>query len=296
VNYFLGEAANYLNITRLRRVQNLPQIFTSCFFDDCIKRGQDIVGGGAHYQQTAQYLLPIGVVDTADSLVAVKKCVYEAGSISKKELKDALAANFEGKENIRKLLLAAPKYGNDDDYADNTVVDIYRWLTEMIGGFDALYGAKFVNAPHNLAYQGATGKKVGALPSGRLAGLAVADGAVSPCQGADHKGPTAVINSAGKIEHQPIYGTLLNMKFNPSDLKTRERLQQFLALIMTYLDDYGGKHIQFNVVSRETLQNAQAHPENYRNLVVRVAGYSALWVELERTIQDEIIARTEHTL
>jgi formate C-acetyltransferase len=296
VKHFLSQAAIYLNKTRLWRAQNLPQLFTSCFFDDCIKRGQDIVGGGAHYQETAQYLLPIGVVDVADSLAAVKKRVYEEGSASRQELMQALKANFEGKEDLRRLLLSAPKYGNDDDYADNIVADIYRWLTKMIGEVDALYGAKFVNAPHNLSYQGATGRKVGALPSGRLAGLAVADGAVSPCQGADHQGPTAVVNSAGKIDHLPIYGTLLNMKFHPSALKTKEGLLKFLALIRTYLDDYGGKHIQFNVVSRETLRDAQEHPDKYRNLVVRVAGYSALWVELDRTIQDEIIARTEHTI
>ena len=296
VKHFLGQASTYLNKTRLWRAQNLPLLFASCFFDDCIKRGQDIVGGGAHYQQTAQYLLPIGVVDVADSLTAVKKCVYEEGSVSKQELMHALEVNFKGKEDLRRFLLSAPKYGNDDDYADNIVADIYDWLTKMIGKVDALYGAKFANAPHNLSYQGATGRKVGALPSGRLAGLAVADGAVSPCQGADHKGPTAVINSCGKIDHLPIYGTLLNMKFHPSALKTKEGLLKFLALIRTYLDDYGGKHVQFNVVSRETLLDAQEHPDKYRNLVVRVAGYSALWVELDRTIQDEIIARTEHTI
>jgi len=296
IRFFLNEASIYLNRTRLWRAQKLPQLFTSCFTDDCIKRGKDIVGGGAVFQQTSQYLLPIGLVDVADSLAALKKRVFEEKSISKQELMEALAVNFKGKEDLRKLLLSAPKYGNDDDYADNIVADMYHWLTEMVGQVDALYGFKFVNAPHNLSYQGATGKKVGALPSGRLAGLAVADGAVSPSQGVDHEGPTAVINSAGKIDHMPIFGTLLNMKFHPNSLKSRENLEKFLALIKTYLDDYGGKHIQFNVISRETLLDAQTHPDKYRNLVVRVAGYSALWVELDRTIQDEIIARTEHTL
>jgi formate C-acetyltransferase len=160
---------------------------------------------------------------------------------------------------------------------------------------DACYGAKYVCAPHNLSFHGAAGRKVGALPSGRLAGVSLADGAVSPCQGADIKGPTAVLKSAGKIDHVPLYGTLLNMKFNPSALKTRDDLEKFLAMIRTYLVEYGGKHIQFNVVSKETLLDAQAHPERYRNLIVRVAGYSALWVELDRTIQNELIARTEHS-
>jgi pyruvate-formate lyase len=137
------------------------------------------------------------------------------------------------------------------------------------------------------------GRRVGALPSGRPAGYALADGAVSPCQGADFKGPTATINSAGKIDHLPIFGTLFNMKFHPSALATKEDLVKFLGMLRTYFHDYGGKHIQFNVVSRETLEDAQVHPENYKNLVVRVAGYSALWNELDRTLQDEIIGREE---
>lgn len=240
-------------------------------------------------------MLPIGVVDVADSLAAIKKCIYEEGSLSKTELMQALEVNFEGKEDVRERLLAAPKYGNDDDYVDYIVTDIYNWLCGILRELDAPYGGKYVAAPHNLSFHGACGRRVGALPSGRLAGVSLADGAVSPCQGADRKGPTAIINSAGKINHVPIYGTLFNMKFHPSALKTREDLQKFLILIRTYFDSYKGKHIQFNVIERKTLIDAQAHPERYRNLVIRVAGYSALWLELDHKIQDEIIARTEQT-
>jgi len=296
VKYFLTHSTNYLNKVRLFRAVYLPDLFCSCFFDDCIKRGQSVIGGGAHYQQGSMYMLPIGVVDVADSLAAVKKYIYEEGSLSKEELMRSLEVNFEGKEDIRQRLLSAPKYGNDDDYVDHIVADIYRWLYEMVSEIDAPYRAKYALAPHNLSFHGATGRRVGALPSGRLAGVSVADGAVSPCQGADRKGPTAVINSAGKIDHVPIYGTLFNMKFHPSALKTRDDLIKLLALIRTYFDSYSGKHIQFNVVDRKTLLDAQAHPDRYRNLVVRVSGYSALWVELDTKIQNEIMARTEHTL
>jgi pyruvate-formate lyase len=205
-----------------------------------------------------------------------------------------LRVNFEGREELRRLLLSAPKYGNDDDYVDSLVADLYKWLCQTLDEIDACYGAKYVCAPHSISFQGMAGKRVGALPSGRLSGLAVADGGVSACQGMDVKGPTALIKSAGKIDHVPIYGTLFNMKFSPSALKTTEDLKKFLALIDTYLVDYNGKHVQFNIIDSETLLDAQKHPERYRNLVVRVAGYSALWVELTREIQDEIIKRTEH--
>jgi formate C-acetyltransferase len=295
VGYFLSYSTSYLNKVRLFRAANLPDIFCSAFFDDCIKRGQSVVGGGARYQYGSMYMLPIGVVDVADSLAAIKKYIYEEGSLSKKELMQALEVNFEGNEEIRQRLLAAPKYGNDDDNVDYIVTDLYNWLCEIVGKIDTPFGAKYVPAPHNLSFHGACGRRVGALPSGRSAGVSLADGAVSPCQGADRKGPTAVINSAGKINHVPLFGSLFNMKFHPNALKSQEDLVKFLTLIRTYFDNYKGKHIQFNVIDRKTLLDAQAHPERYRNLVVRVAGYSALWVELDRKIQDEIIARTEQT-
>jgi formate C-acetyltransferase len=294
VKYILKDAAIY-NAKRLYRAAMMPQLAASLFFDDCIKRGQDPLGGGCRYQD-CMYILPIGLIDVADSLAAVKQRVFEEGAVSKQELIDALKANFDGKESIRKLLLSSHKYGNDDDYADNIAADLYSWLCELMGTIDAPYGSKWVVAPHSVALHGAAGRKVGALPSGRLAGVSLADGAVSPCQGADVNGPTGVINSAGKIDQVRLLGVLLNVKFHPSALKTKDDLRNLLAFIKTYLIDYGGKHIQFNVISRETLLDAQEHPERYRNLVVRVAGYSALWVELDRTIQNEIISRTEHSL
>ena len=294
VRYFLTRSADDLNQMRLFRSSLVPQLFASCLFDDCIKRGQDAAGGGCHYQQGAMFMLPIGIIDVADSLAAMRKLVYEEGRISQNELMDALRVNFEGKDDLRRTLLSVPKYGNDDDYVDGIAVGLYRWLAEMLAGIDACYGAKYVCAPHSISFQGQAGKTVGALPSGRLSGVAVADGGVSACQGMDFKGPTALIKSAGKIDHVPIYGTLFNIKFSPSTLKTEADLTKLLSLIDTYLVDYGGKHVQFNVMDRKTLLDAQEHPERYRNLVVRVAGYSALWVELTQEIQDEIIKRTEH--
>ena len=294
VRYFLSKSTEYLNNVRLFRELKMPEIFCSAFFDDCIKRGQSVAGGGAHYQHSSMYCMPIGVIDVADSLAAVKRYIYEEKKLSKKDLMDALEANFKDEQEIRDLLLNAPKYGNDDDYVDNIAADIYEWLTEMLWQIEGPYGSRYVNAPHNLSFHGATGRRVGALPSGRLAGISLADGAVSPCQGMDKKGPTAVINSAGKINHVPIYGTLFNMKFHPGSLKTEQDIRKFLALIGAYFEEYEGKHMQFNVIDRETLIDARENPANYRNLVIRVAGYSALWVELDTKIQDEIIERTTH--
>ena len=291
--YFVGEAARFLNELRLYRSKFLPQVWASAFFDDCIKRGQDPHGGGCRYQGSAMYFLPVGLMDLVDALAAIKKVVYEDGRLSKDELLNVLAANFEGYDDEKRLLMAAPKYGNDDEYADNIAVDLYKFMVELCAQTDACYGAKYVCAPHSINLQGEFGKRVGALASGRLAGLSLADGGVSPSQGIDVKGPTAAINSAGRIDHVPIFGTLFNMKFHTSALATKEDLKNFLDLIRVYLDVYEGKHIQFNVVSKETLLDAQAHPEAHRNLVVRVAGYSALWVELERVLQEELLARME---
>ena len=165
----------------------------------------------------------------------------------------------------------------------------------MVSEIEAPYGYKYMPAPYSISVHGAAGKRVGALPSGRLAEVTLADGSVSPCPGTDTKGPTAVMNSAGKIEQPPLFGTLLNTKFHPSALSNKEDLNKLFALIKTYFD-YGGKHIQFNVVDSKTLREAQKHPELYRSLIVRVAGYSALFTELPRNIQEEIISRTEHTI
>jgi pyruvate formate-lyase/glycerol dehydratase family glycyl radical enzyme len=293
--FFMTEAADVQNQIRLFRSKMLPQVWGTAFFEDCIKRGQDPTGGGCVYQGSAMMLCPVGVMDVVDSLAALKKIVFEDGNLSKNDLLNCLAANFEGYEEEWRLLMSAPKYGNDIDYADNIAADMYKFLVDMCARTDACYGAQYVCAPHTINLQGENGKRVGALPNGRLAGVSLADGGVSPCQGADTEGPTAAINSAGKIDHVPIFGTLFNMKFNPSALKTRDDIVKFLAMIRTYFEGYKGKHIQFNVINKETLRNAQTQPENYRNLVVRVAGYSALWVEIEPLLQNEIIARMEQT-
>ena len=269
-----------------------PVVFSSSFVNDCVKRGQSCSqAGGAIYGYNL--LIPAGFMDVVDSLMAIKKCVFEDGSMSPGELKEALAVNFEGKEKIRRLLLAAPKFGNDLDEVDLIARDLHSWWVEMIKKMKGPFGNKWVSAIYTVGVHGAFGHRVGALPSGRLAGMPLADGGASPCQGADTHGPTAVVNSVGKIDWVPHFCNVHNMKFHPLALKSKEDLGKLGVLIKTAFD-YGSKHLQVNVIDRDTLVDAQQHPEQYRDLVVRVAGYSAFFVELERNIQEDIIRRTEH--
>jgi formate C-acetyltransferase len=272
--------------------------FTSGLIRDCIEKGMDVNEGGNRNPYNAYMIQDRGMVDVADSLTAIKKLVFEEKKISMVQLLKALKANFEGdgNEEIRKMLLAAPKYGNDDDYADNMLNDVSLWQSAKITGKVSPFGA-----PVRCMRTGATvhyyfGGTVGALPNGRKAWEPLADGALSPMRGADVKGPTAVINSATKADHMQGADTLLfNMKITPSVLKSREGIRKFIALVKTFFDRCG-YHIQFNMMGQEVLLEAKKHPEQYRDLMVRVAGYSAYFVDLAPAVQDEIIARSEHTL
>ena len=271
-----------------------PVVFSSSFVSDCVKRGRSCSqAGGAVFGYNL--IIPAGLMDVVDSLMAIKTCVFQKDSMSLKEMQDALKVNFKGKGKIRRLLLAAPKFGNDLDEVDNIAKDLHHWFVTMVKAMDGPFGNKWVSAIYTVGVHGAFGHRVGALPSGRLAGWPLADGGASPCQGMDTHGPTAVVNSVGKIDWIPHFCNVHNMKFHPSALKKREDLAKLGALLKTSFD-YGSKHLQFNVVDRATLIDAQEHPENYRNLVVRVAGYSAFFVELERNIQEDIIRRTEHAM
>jgi len=293
VKYFSYRGTALFNLQRYFRAAMIFPLFNSGLVDDCIKSGKSVSGGGARFNY--MYFLLEGMVDVADSLAAIKKRVFEEGSLGKRELLDALGANFEGKEDTHRLLLSAPKYGNDDDYVDTIAHDLYDWWRKMVAEIDASYGEKYLPCAYSVSLHHSYGARVGALPSGRVARKSLADGSMSPAQGCDSHGPTAVINSAGKIDQVPILATLLNIKFQPTILKTRDDLKKLIALVKTYFD-YGGRHIQFNVVDQKTLLDAQVHPELHRNLIVRVAGYSAYFIELDRGVQDEIIKRTAHSM
>jgi formate C-acetyltransferase len=271
----------------------VPTPFNSAILNDCIEKGKDINEGGARYTKLMA-AFPIGMVNTGNSLTALKKLVFEDKVVSMKEVLEALRVNFEGKEEIRKVLLHTPKYGNDDDTADSMVNEVFKMVK------DAVY-------PHytnpwgdtvTCAYLGVTahyfhGQTTGATPDGRMACTPYADGSLSAYPGTDRKGPTAVIKSATKVDFSLALATLLNLKFHPAVLNDEASIGKFWALVKTYAE-MGGYHIQFNVVDRETLIDAQRHPDNYKDLVVRLAGFSVFFTELSPQVQMEIISRTEH--
>ena len=286
-------ATRMTNVQRCIREYQMPACFTETLLDDCIKTGKMSTGDGPRYQ--LQYHNARCAMNAINALVAVKKCVFEDKTVDQNTLEDVLNANYEGYEDVRQLLYNAPKYGNDDDYADTIAHDVYRWWCDFVKTMDAGFGDHYIPGAYTVGGHTTTGYSTGALPDGRFGGESLADGSMSPTQGTDCCGPTAVLNSANKIDQSDMSSTLLNMKFQASTLKTPEERALLAGLIATYFDGCG-KHVQFNVVDRATLFDAQEHPEDHRDLLVRVAGYSAFFVELLPNLQNEIIKRTENDL
>ena len=282
--------------------ENTADILCSALTDDCIERGLNMKEGGAVYDFISD--LQVGIANLADSLAAVKKVVFEDGAVTPARLWEALEQNFEGPENerIRALLQAAPKYGNDDDYVDNLVVDAYNvYIDEMKKYHNTRYGRGPIGG---IYYAGTSsisanvpqGAGTLATPDGRRAGEPLAEGC-SPSHAADRNGPTAVFKSVSKLPTEEITGgVLLNQKVTPQLLQKEANREKLVLLLRTFFNRLHGYHVQFNVVSRDTLLDAQAHPENHRDLIVRVAGYSAFFNVLSRRTQDDIIERTEQAL
>jgi pyruvate formate-lyase/glycerol dehydratase family glycyl radical enzyme len=269
--------------------------YCSMLTDDCIKNGKGIYQGGPRYQSDIG-ILDSGLQNVGDSLAAIKKYVFDENRVTMDELLKAMAVNFKGKEDLRQLLLTAPAYGNDNDYVD----DIFNTVSWDTGKITTDYHI-FSNMPTILFRGGATqhywsGGVVGATPDGRKAYEPMADGILSPVQGKDVKGPTAVLLSATKMNHlEHAVATLHNVKLSPTTLRSREGINKFLSLIKTYFD-LGGWHLQFNMIGQEVLCEAQRRPDDFKDLVVRVAGYSAFFVDLSPDVQNDIIRRTEYKI
>ena len=283
--------------------REVPDVLCSALVDDCIARGKTIKEGGAHYDFISG--LQVGIANMADSLAAIKKLVFDEGRITPQRLWQALVADFsgEGDEVIRQMLINdAPKYGNDDDFVDQLVVRAYDSYLDEI--------KKYPNTRHGrgpiggIRYGGTSsisanvGQGMGtmATPDGRHAHEPLAEGC-SPAHNADRQGPTAVFKSVAKLPTEKITGgVLLNQKMNPSMLESAGNRKKLEMMVGAFFNGLHGYHVQYNIVSRETLLDAQAHPENHKDLIVRVAGYSAFFNTLSRATQDDIIARTEQTL
>lgn len=283
--------------------ETVPDILCSAFVDNCIERGKTLKEGGAKYDFISG--LQVGIANLGNSLAAIKKLVFEEGRISKAQLMKALESNFEGAhgEKVRQLLLnRAPKYGNDDDSVDLLLRDAYGMFIDELSHF---HNTRFGRGPIGGTYYAGTssisanvpsGSVVPATPDGRRAFAPVAEGC-SPSSGTDTLGPTAVFKSVAKLPTEKICGgVLLNQKLSPASLSSPADKEKLAILLRTFFDDLKGWHVQYNIVSRQTLLSAQKDPESYRDLVVRVAGYSALFTTLAPETQNDIIARTEHAL
>jgi len=279
------------NIIERMYAKYMPAPFLSLLIDDCIAKGKDYNDGGPRYNTT--YIMGVGPGSCTDSLAAIRYHVFDRKDIAMTELLDALAANFQGHEGTMQLMLnKTPKYGNDDEYADAILMDLFDAFYDEVNGRKNTKGGSY-----RVNYLSTTchvyfGSVTGATPDGRKAYEPLSDG-ISPVQGADRRGPTAVLKSAARMDHARTGGTLLNQKFTPQLLEGEEGIDRLAHLVRAYFK-LDGHHIQFNVVTAETLRAAQQNPEKYRDLIVRVAGYSDYFCDLTTALQNEIIARTEH--
>ncbi len=291
MEYFIGVKLRGNNVIERIYAEYMPVPFLSVLIDDCIKKGKDYNNGGARYN--TNYIQGVGIGTVTDSLSALQHHIFLNKTISIDDFLRMLSEDFGGHEKTRLLLVnKSPKYGNDDDRAD----DLMRWVFEAFyelvndrkntkGG---VYRINMLPTTCHIYF----GSVTGATPDGRRAWMPLSEG-ISPVQGADRHGPTAVLKSAGKMDHVRTGGTLLNQKFSPQLLESEKGIDSLAHLVRSYFI-LGGHHIQFNVVTAQLLREAQAHPEQHRDLIVRVAGYSDYFCDLGRTLQDEIISRTEH--
>ncbi len=292
LEHFVNIKVQGSNIIDRLYANHMPAPFLSVIIDDCIAKGLDYNAGGARYN--TNYIQGVGIGTLTDCFSAIKEHVFVKGNIKLTELVAALSHNFVGYEQLRRLLSQqTPRYGNDLDAADSIMQALFQVYYQTVNGRPTVKGGTYrINMLPTTCHV-YFGSVTGATPDGRLAGEPFSEG-ISPVQGADRSGPTAVIKSAAKMDHLLTGGTLLNLKFTPSLLASDEGLTGLMHLIRTYFR-MDGHHIQFNVVSADTLREAQQNPEAYRHLIVRVAGYSDYFANLSRALQDEIIARTEHT-
>jgi formate C-acetyltransferase/4-hydroxyphenylacetate decarboxylase large subunit len=284
----------YWNYVMRAHRDTVPLIFCSVFVKDCIGRGKNMDDGGAVLNQTVT-TLSSGMVNVANSLAVIRKLCFEERLCTYDELRDAVKNNFEGHDRLRKKVLEVPHWGNDEPYVDDLFLDLFGEYCTWVRGQNNYLGKPYDPSMLAISTPVPFGKVCGAFPDGRLRGEPLADGVTSPFPGTDKHGPTAVIRSSSKVDHTQIRGGLLNLKFHPSALRGENGSKNLLALIKTYFEN-PGFHVQFNVVDSAMLRDAQEHPENYRDLVVRVAGFSAYWVEMSKALQDQVIMRTEHFL
>jgi indoleacetate decarboxylase len=285
---------SYWNYVMAAHRQTCNLIYSSVLVRDCIEKGISLDDGGAICNGTPT-TLSTGMVNVVNSMSAVKKLVEDKKICKLEELRKACSKNWVGYETLRRKAFDAPKWGNNDDYVDKIYEEIFNDYCNYVVEQNNYLGKPYDPSMLAISTHTPFGKVCQATPDGRYAGESLCDGVTSPFPGTDITGPISVLLSAGKIDHTRIRGGLHNMKFHPSVLRGIQGSKKLLAMVKSYFG-YPSFQIQFNVVDSSLLKDAQKYPENYRDLIVRVAGFSAFFVELSKSIQDQIIARTEHTL
>jgi formate C-acetyltransferase len=290
--YFAGHCEIALKNSEIALAAGYPTIYTSALIEDCIEKGQTREEGGARFN-FGPIIATAGATDVGDSLAAIKKLVYDEKKMTMAELLGAIEKNFEGYESLREEMLRAPKFGNDDDYVDEIVAWVMKTYCDEVIKHKNTRGGHLIPYQNPLVWYVRTGRLVGALPSGRKSGEPLSDG-ISPTRGVDVNGPTAVFNSVGKIDNASIfYGQTLNMRLNKDVFGNDVGVRRLAHMIRTFVD-LKIHHCQFNLISSETMREAQRNPGEYQELTVRVAGYVAYFTRLGKDVQDSIIARNEH--
>lgn len=291
LNFVVDQKIRVSNYIDRMFAKYAPAPFLSVVIEDCISKGRDYYDGGPRYNTS--YIQCCGLGTVTDSLLALKKHVFENKTFSMDRVLTAVSKNFAGEEVMRQTIMnRTPFFGNDDDYADTVAVSVYNDLLAAIDGKPNIKGEKYYLNMLSTTCHVYFGKVMGATPNGRLAGKSISDG-TSPSHGADTHGPSAVIKSLAKLDHVKSGGTLLNLRFLPSLLKREEDITKLGQLIRSYFT-LGGHHIQFNIVDTATLHAAQACPEDYKDLLVRMAGYSDYFHDMNQDLQQEVIERTEN--
>lgn len=294
VSYFVSKMAKSLNRIEEMIARYTPHIYCSLLLDDCMEKGMDCTAGGSRYNYCG--VQGVGAPDVGDALMAILQVVFRDKKISMQRLTELLRTDFENAEFERQMLCKAPKYGNDTDEVDNLVRQVAEFYCIEVQKQVEWRGGKFRAGLYCVSANTPIGRQTGAMANGRKACAPLADGGISPKQGADTNGPTAVFLSASKLNLSLVSnGVDLNMKLLPTLSETDESRTKLAQLVQGYFAA-GGMHVQFNIISDSILRQAQKHPDQYRNLVVRVAGYSAFFVDLDVDIQNEIISRTAMTI
>ena len=294
IRYLMAMANERINVEMIAEKELFPDVFRSALMHDGVKAGKDMFSRRFGFENGA-VLGAVGGVNTGNALYAIKTLVYEQKKYTMAELLAALDADWEGYEQMRRDFRAAPKYGNGIPEVDAMVAEVYRLHAETCLSLPCVYGDTLKPNAISISAHQPGGALTGATADGRKGGEILADASLSPDHGQDVSGPLAVFRSAMAVDQDPYQGTLMNMKFHPSGMKTEEDLKKLASLIKTYLT-HGGKHIQFNVVDRAEMEDAKLRPEEHPELVVRVAGYSAYFTRLPASIQDEVIERTSQSM